>query len=293
MNDRSPAVGGDDAQGAGRSGGPPFPDRRPWRKYLLVANLAMQRALAYRASYVVGAFTGLFQVGILFYLWRAFYANQSEVGGYGWAEIRTYLFLTFVLNLLITFQTEGQMSAGIRDGSIAMDLIKPIDYQRARLAEAGGAAIMEGVVFGIGASAIAVLLFRIAPPNGGLAAVPLVAVAIVGAFLLKFLLAFLTGICCFWTTNVVGLITARNTITLFFSGGLVPLAFFPDWLERLALFLPFQGTIHTPVAIYLGRAVGVEAYGALAVQFGWVALLWWAARLLFRVGVRNVTIHGG
>lgn len=300
MKDVAPDVGGETLRGVRAAGDadlatttPPFPDRRPWRKYLALANLAMQRALAYRARYVVGAFAGLFQIGILFYLWRAFYAGGRDLAGYGWADIRTYLFLTFILNLLLTFQTETQMSAGLRDGSIALDLVKPLDYQRARLAEASGAALMEGAVFGVGALPLAVLLFGVSPPAGGPAGLALVAAALAGAFLLKFLLAFLTGVLAFWTTSGVGLIMARNTITLFFSGGLVPLAFFPDWLERLALVLPFQGTIHTPVAVYLGRVSGAGAIVAIGIQFGWVLLLWWAARLLFRAGVRNVTVHGG
>lgn len=264
-----------------------------WQKYFVLASLAIQRALTYRARYLINALATLLQVGVMYYLWRGLYTEQSRIAGYTWADIRTYLFLVLGLNLFLTFQTETKMSASIRDGSIAMELVKPIDFQRAQLAEAIGSAVVEGLIFAIGSVFSASILFGVLPPAQGGARVLLVLMATIAAFLLKFLLALLTGILCFWTTNVIGLVWARTALTLFFSGGLVPLSFLPNWLQRVAFLLPFQGTVYTPVSIYLGRWDTQSAIVAIAVQYLWIAALWWSARVLFAYGIRTVTIYGG
>src|SRR5690606_21463240 len=104
------------------------------------------------------------------------------------------------------------------------------------------------------------------------------ALSVLAAFVLKFLLAFLTGMCCFWTTSVVGLIRLRVVLVSFLSGALVPLAFLPQWVQQLAAFLPFQGTLHTPVAIYLGQLHGSAVWWALALQGMWIVVLWLLSR---------------
>jgi ABC-2 type transport system permease protein len=251
----------------------------------------MQGSLIYRTRYIISTLTGLVQIGILFFLWRAFYLNTNEVAGYTWSHIRTYLFLTYLLNLLITFYTELRISQSIRVGNIALELIKPIDYQWARFAEATGTALVEGVVVGAGATLVAIALFQILPPElSNLFWLPF---SLLAAFVLKFLMAYIVGILCFWTTNAVGLIFARITITNFFSGGLVPLALLPGWLKTIALYLPFQGMLHTPVSLYLGRITDAQAIRAIIVQYIWILALWFIARILFNRGVRTVTIQGG
>jgi ABC-2 type transport system permease protein len=73
----------------------------------------------------------------------------------------------------------------------------------------------------------------------------------------------------------------------------VPLTFFPDWLETIAQALPFQGIVYIPAAIYLGRVQGEEALRLVSLQLAWVLVLWVAGRLLWRRGIRQVTVHGG
>jgi ABC-2 type transport system permease protein len=71
------------------------------------------------------------------------------------------------------------------------------------------------------------------------------------------------------------------------------LTFFPDWLRLTAEWLPFQGIVFVPTAIYLGHLSMMQSIHAVALQAGWVAALWWAGRLGWHWAVRKVTIHGG
>lgn len=262
-----------------------------WRGYLSVMDLAMQRTLTYRVRYLMGILIGFIQIGMLYYIWSAIYINQSDIAGYDWTQIRTYLFIGYALNLLVTNLIETQMSRSIRDGSISMELIKPIQYLHLKLFEALGTSLVEGLAVGAVSGVFVAILFHISAPNT--ANLPFFVIAFLAAFLLRLLLAVNTALLCFWTTSVLGLIWARQAIAMFFSGALVPLALLPGWLETVALCLPFQGTMHTPAMLYLGRVTGWEAVAALTVQIVWAVLLWFSAVWLLRRGLSRLDVLGG
>jgi ABC-2 type transport system permease protein len=97
----------------------------------------------------------------------------------------------------------------------------------------------------------------------------------------------------FWTTGVTGITWARIAIQNTFSGALIPLVFFPDWLQVLAAILPFQGLISTPALTYLGKMDAPTTALLIAIQAAWAVGLLLLGRLAWRSASRAVTIHGG
>ena len=79
------------------------------------------------------------------------------------------------------------------------------------------------------------------------------------------------------------------------SGALVPLSFFPGWLQSVAAVLPFASLASTPGLIYLGQVDGAAARrGSSRIQLVWVVVLWvGGAADLAAARSRQVTIHGG
>jgi ABC-2 type transport system permease protein len=79
----------------------------------------------------------------------------------------------------------------------------------------------------------------------------------------------------------------------FFSGQIVPLAFFPHWLETLAWALPFAAMVQAPIEVWLGHAQGLELVGLLGLQALWAAILLGAGRAVLAAGMRKLVIQGG
>ncbi len=79
----------------------------------------------------------------------------------------------------------------------------------------------------------------------------------------------------------------------FLSGMVIPIAFFPDWLETLAWALPFAAMVQAPVEVFLEHARGLELAGLLALQAFWTAVLLVAGRAAFAAGTRKLVIQGG
>jgi len=110
--------------------------------------------------------------------------------------------------------------------------------------------------------------------------------------MVNFSLSYALGPVSFWTTTVYGIINSKRFIVDFFSGGLVPLAFFPGWLGRIARVLPFESIVHVPVPIYLGRISGTAIGGAILRQAMWAVVFMAIAYGFWRVGLSKYQSTG-
>jgi ABC-type uncharacterized transport system permease subunit len=97
----------------------------------------------------------------------------------------------------------------------------------------------------------------------------------------------------FWIMETTGLFVMYRIVSLFFSGGLVPLWLMPGALRLVAEAMPFQAITYLPLAIYLGRVSGTATLHALAVQAAWVVALALAGRLVWSRALRRVVVQGG
>ncbi len=265
---------------------------RSMRKYWALSSLAFQDALAYRSRYIVSVSTGLIQVFIQYSIWALVYSDRYEIGSINSSQMSTYVLLSFAIRNLYSFYTETSISRGIRDGGILIDLMKPLNYQFARFFESLGAVLLEALVISILVIVIGFGLIGIVLPER-LSSGLLFSISLVLSVLINFALSYIVGLCSFWTTSIVGLVNCKRYISDFFSGGLVPLALFPEWLKICASLLPFIGIVHIPLSIYLGHTTGVRAAKSIAIQFVWVLVLWILGHLLWKSASRKITISGG
>ena len=264
----------------------------PRPKYLSLVLIALQRAIAYRGSLFISLFANLIWVAVLYYLWRTVFAGRSQLAGFGWDEMRTYIVVAYAVDSLITFYSVLRLVNYVRTGEIAVDLMRPIDFLLAQLALTFGAALVEGLLGGVLALVVGVMLVGIALPVSTTAALLFFASVWLG-FLIKYLVSFLVMLLCFRLLNAVGLVWTQTALLNLLSGALIPLQFFPGWLRTIALAAPFSGIVNTPVLIYLGKLQGLALVQALALQVIWVVALWTMARLLWGPSVRALEIQGG
>jgi ABC-2 type transport system permease protein len=264
----------------------------PRSPYLSLTLSALQRALVYRASYLLNLLIGLIWVAALYALWQSIYAGQRQVGNFDWPTMRTYLVVSYAISTLHSYSSTARLVYLIRNGGVAAELLRPVDFKCAQLAQVLGAALLEGVI-GAGLTLlVGIPLLEVAPPVSLVAAL-LFLLSVGLGFLIKFLLNFLTAVGAFWTIEGQGLIWGQLAILNLCSGALLPLTLFPHWLQKLLLLLPFHGILFTPLTIYLGQVQGIALASALLQQIGWVVILWWLTRLLWRPAMRALEVQGG
>ena len=114
--------------------------------------------------------------------------------------------------------------------------------------------------------------------------------AIVSAFLLRFLLQVLVTTLCFWSERAAALDRLLMIPYLFLSGLVAPLDTFPPALRRLALATPFPWMVDFPARLLAGEPVNV-ALGFAAIA-AWCLLLLPIGHWLWRAGLRRYSAMG-
>nr|WP_296064234.1 ABC-2 family transporter protein [uncultured Actinoplanes sp.] len=260
------------------------------RGYRALIRAAARAALAYRLAVVLGLGAVFVQLIALLAVWHVVLA-QSANNGFTWPQMRTYLLVSFAASTVVSLAGDFKMAFRILDGDVALDLVKPVDYQKARFAEAIGALWIELVLIVLVGTAVLALTGGVDTP--GVPGLVLFLISMVLIVPLKFLIVYGSMLACFWTENFVGVQWARVAVVNLLSGALIPLAYLPGWLATTAQWSPFAGLTSTPALIFLGRVDGWDAARLVAVQLGWVVVLWFGVRLVWRAGLRKLTVHGG
>jgi ABC-2 type transport system permease protein len=266
---------------------------RHLRKYLSLARTSLEIIFVYRAGFVINQIGSVFYVVAMFYLWQViFLGKEGNLGGFTWPQMKAYLLVAFLLNSTMTWFDEWSMGQDIREGRVATDLARPVDFQAKRFAEAIGPVPFE-ITSALCIGAIVAFVFGgIAFPSDPLHLALFILSAAL-ATLLKFAIIYCVSMIAFWTTGMNGVQNARFAIQNIFSGALIPLVFFPEWLRAIASVLPFQSMISTPALIYLGTMDGPTTALMIGIQAAWAVALLLLGRLLWRSAVKAVTINGG
>jgi len=262
------------------------------KKYWRHAALAIQETIAYRVSYLVNMSSTVITYLVIFLIWAAVYSGRESVGGYVWAEMKTYLIVSLFMSALVSGSSEYRISRQIRSGNIAVELLRPVDYQKASLAITLGNSLSEGVLVSLACLLFAIFSGKGVSPPDALAWVGFLAAVII-AFATKFLLIYVFGLFCFWTTSMMGISWLRKSVTDFFSGALIPLGLFPLWLRNVADYMPFRSIVWVPASAFTGRLAGADLARTLATGFVWVVALWFLGKLVWSRAMFRVTIQGG
>ena len=247
--------------------------------------------LTYRTDYLLTAVLLLVQVYLLRVVWTAVYADRGVADGITVHTMIAYATLATVQYTLFSPWRFSQIPERVREGKVAMDLLRPVGFCGQMLAaQVGGTAALAS--FMVLALPFALLVGgATAPPSAGAAVA--YAVSLLLAYAISQLLALLVGMVAFWTVENTGIFMIYRVAAQFLSGALVPLWFMPTPLRVLAQVLPFQATAYTPTATYLGEIHGSGLAVALGVQALWVGLLTALARLVWSRAVHRVVVQGG
>jgi ABC-2 type transport system permease protein len=250
--------------------------KRGWRRYA-----------AYPWATVAGVFTNTIFGFIQAYILLAVYRHRDVVGGYDPADSVTYVWL--VQALLMTVQVFGwqELAVRVREGSIATDLSRPIDPQRYWLAYDLGRAPYHFLFRGVAPFVLGAFLFRLHYPTP--TAAILFVVSLVLAVVVSLGFRFLYNLPAFWLLDIRGVVLLVVSVSLFFSGAIIPLAYFPSWLKTVADALPFAAILQTPVDVWLGKAHGRQ----IGLQLVWAVVLFALGRIVLARATRKLVVQGG
>lgn len=258
---------------------------------LAVARRAFALQFTYRAAtfggLVTNYFFGLLRAAVVVALVR-----EGASAAYDLQDAQTYAALTQAVIVAVSIFGSYDLMRAVYSGEIAGDLLRPMALYRLWLARDLGRSAAGFLLRGVTLMLLYIPVFDLAWPRGAAGWLASVA-ALLLAWWVSFNWRFLVNLAAFWSPNAEGVGRFAFFTAMFFSGMLMPLAFFPPWLQRLAEFTPWPALVDTVVEVYLGQVAGSALLAALATSFAWGAGLALAALLVLRRGIRRLVVLGG
>jgi ABC-2 type transport system permease protein len=260
-------------------------------KYLAILGMVPKIFMAYQLWFWIGLVLSTIAMAILYFFWRAIYGGTQAIAGLSLNTTLTYILLAQVFRPLTDVDLISEFGYNLREGGIVHLLLRPLNFQGMFYAHMAGNLAMQ-MVLQIPLALVATFVFGLRWPTDPRVWAAFLVSALLGYTALYF---FIYSVACltFYTTEVWGLSVLFFGMSLFLSGGLVPLAMMPGWLQTVVLSIPFAQALAVPINILTGITPLTQIPKVWLGQVIWVFGLWLASRLVFRVAIRKVTVQGG
>ena len=206
-----------------------------------------------------------------------------------------YLFITFLTGYLTYSDGTYAIATEIRDGSIAMRMIKPCSFDMCFLFQELGHKIIN-VLFIFAPLVVGVEAYRwyiTGACQFDIANFLLYIVSLILAYLISFYFNVSYGFMAFYLKNLWGADILKECIINFLSGATIPLAFMPEVLAKVLNFLPFSSLSYTPVMIYMGMYSGVEIALKMLLQVFWLSVMVLISKAVWNHAVKRLCSQGG
>lgn len=270
---------------------------RRMRIYLPFAVNEIKTQMAYKGAFYLFIFISTFGSFVSYFLWSAIYGSSSNgiLGGLTRNEMTVYIFMVYVTSSVVTVSISEWVSQDVVKGTVAMQLIKPIDYRLSLIARAAGQMVYRFILpsvfiwVGLELYKCFVLGLGFTP----IANIGLYVLSCAMSFLIYVLFDFCVGMIAFFTSYVFGLYMVKDALLSFLTGQLIPLSFFPGAVQKAFEFLPFSSMIYTPVMIYLGKYQGNALLFQLTRQAVWVLILYGLGTLVWNRVTKRLVVLGG
>jgi ABC-2 type transport system permease protein len=262
------------------------------RSYLAILRGSLMVGVIYRFGFLFSILGNIIYMTVVYFLWRSIYANAATLRGLTFHETFIYVALGSAAFILLKTYTDWYISFEIREGMIAVHLTKPVDYQLYSLAFSLGGMLMNLAAITLPTVIMLVFVFRVPIQMGpGLLLFP---VSLMLAFLLSFCFDYFIGIMGFYSESVWGMSITKEIFITVLSGALIPLQFFPDWLQHILLRLPFQAIYYTPLMMVTRPNQDWSLLlSMLGVQAAWVIVAFILTRLFYNQAVKVLRVAGG
>jgi ABC-2 type transport system permease protein len=264
--------------------------KRFLRAYPTLLAIGFKEAIAYRAEFVVWMLSMTMPL-VMLALTNAL-AREAPLGRFDTRTFTAYYLATLIVRQMTGAWVVWEMVREIREGTLALKLLRPIHPLLAYSSDSLAAIPMRAVV---SAPVAFVLLWTTGGEKVTRDPVILAAfgVALAGAWLLNFCVSALIGTLGLYLESSISVWELWLGCFMVFSGYLLPLELFPHWLERIARVMPFQYLQAVPTEMLTGLHTRESAIRALLAQWSWGAFALLLLAFTWRRAMKRFQAYGG
>ena len=261
---------------------------------LTLTRAGMIENLQFRLSAVIMVVGNILYLIVIYFLWKAIFASAGTdvVNGMTFSDTLIYLVLATSLFGFMNLYTVWMMGRDIQSGKIILDLLKPAEY-RSILFWSYSGSLVTNFFFTFLPTFIVVAIVTHGAIPLGLNLLWFV-ISVVFAISINFSIDYLVGTICLYTESIWGINMMKEVIVLLFSGATIPIAFFPETLQTIVQYLPFQSIYNTPLSLLLNKNPDIKSVlTSLGIQLIWVIVMHIITWAFWKISIKQITVNGG
>lgn len=243
-----------------------------------------------RGFFWVLAFGWMIPPLIYLFVWSTA-AGEKSISGMDGSTFIAYYLMIIVINQMTYCTTNWTVGDVIRYGSINTWLLRPLPpIFEALASEIAGKVVFMAFVIPV-TFILAIFLKPQLDPSGS--EVLLFLLALVFAWILRFLWGYWLALLAFWTTRADSLLVIQDSLVFLLSGIVAPFSMLPDGVVQIARWLPFRYMVSFPVEIITSQIGAGEILMGIGIQSFWLLLSILLCWLVWRKGLQQYSAVGG
>ncbi|MCI8623115.1 MAG: hypothetical protein HFG26_05565 [Provencibacterium sp.] len=261
------------------------------RKYWIVWKKSLKSETIYRAAALSGILSAALSFLIQVFLWKSLLGTGIRQDA-SFSDMLLYVLInSFMLELTRT-NVASIIENAMIDGTISMELLRPISYKGYMLAQTLGKNSYGALTATLPVLLLSLFFLSGASPPDLPHALLFILSALLGV-LLMFEVTYLAGLLAFWLQRCWFISFYLRGFRTIFGGTTVPIWFYPSLLKALSYCLPFRYMTFEPINLFLMKTPLTEAWVPLLAASLWLAGLCFLDRIVWRAATRRLTVNGG
>lgn len=266
------------------------------KSYISYFKLKFITGLQYRASALAGILTQFFFGFVYISVYVAFYESDSSNIPMQLEQLISYVWLSQSLfSLVYLWYKDRDIINMIKSGNIAYELCRPQDIYLMWASKILGERLSKVALRFLPVIIVGAILPK--PYNLDLSitflTLLLFIISMIFSSILMTVLVLLYHIICLFTLDEKGVVNIFMVLSDILSGLVIPIPFFPKYLQNISDILPFRYISDFPFRLYVGDITFNEGLVGIGMQLIWILILVLIGRKILKKALKKAVIQGG
>lgn len=251
-------------------------------KIVQIIKIEIKKAFEYKLDMISELLYLPIKIAICVILWGSIYKGGGNFE-YSFKWIIFYYVSSSLLDYLLTpfCKITYELMEDVRSGDLDIYLVRPFPYVLTKYFSNFKTVFTFLPIF---------ILFLIVNNNFSIISLLGSLLMLINATIILFFLFFLIGVFSFKFENILSFRDNMWNLIKLFSGSLLPIAFYPDFMQKVSNYLPFQCIYYKPIEWVLNQNV---VYFDLIVSCIWAILLFIVGKKAWDKAIRKYCSQGG
>ncbi len=230
--------------------------------------------------------------GVLLILyWYVFRLNGGTINNTTFFVAAWSIFFYFAFSVFRLRDISRLIMQDVQTGNVELLFSKPISYLAYRMWWQIGLGLYSFLIISFLGSIVLFLLIGLPATMTIGIFLPTLFLAIIFGVVLSLLLYSLVGILAFWIEDINPVFWIVDKTVMILGGSYLPVALFPKFMYKIALFSPFGASQFVTHSVY--TTWQTEWYMRIGTQIFWIIIIAAIVLVLFNQARKKVSVNGG